>query len=566
MLGTSPDSIDLAEDRERFNALCTSLGIAQPPGGTATTTEQAQAIAAELGFPVLVRPSYVLGGRAMQIVYDDDSLDAAMAELAAEGTLGREGGLSAERPGARRPLPRGRGRGRRRRHPRRHRRVGHRRRDGAHRGGRRALGRLRVRDPAADADRRRWSRASRRTPRALADALDVRGLLNVQYAVKDDEVFVIEANPRASRTVPFVSKATGVPLAKVASRVMVGATLAELRAEGPAAPARRGRARRGEGGGAAVQPLPRRRHRARSRDALHRRGDGHRPLVRPRVRQEPDRGREPHPARGHGVPLARRPRQARGAGRGARASPSSASRSWRPPAPPPRSRPTGSRSRRWSASSPRATARRRRADLVGQGRPGREHPAGPGAPGRRRPHPPDRHRPRDPVRHHRGRRARRRRPASPSGSRPRPRSARCRSTTATASSGWGCSGRPRRLARVAHAAGADPHGRRARSGTATRSRGSATRRASARSRRSRCSPEPWPGKPPPRLHMTASGMVNAVGLQGPGVERVARARPPRAARDRRARDRVGVGSHRRRLRTRDGDARRRATSSRSRST
>ena len=74
MLGTSPDSIDLAEDRERFHELCTRLGIAQPPGGTATTTEQAQAIAAELGFPVLVRPSYVLGGRAMQIVYDDESL------------------------------------------------------------------------------------------------------------------------------------------------------------------------------------------------------------------------------------------------------------------------------------------------------------------------------------------------------------------------------------------------------------------------------------------------------------------------------------------------------------
>ena len=113
--------------------------------------------------------------------------------------------------------------------------------------------------------------------RALADALDVRGLLNVQYAVKDDELFVIEANPRASRTVPFVSKATGVPLAKVASRVMVGATLAELRAEGLLRPPRRRRPHRGEGGGAAVQPLPRRRHRARSRDAQHRRGDGHRP-------------------------------------------------------------------------------------------------------------------------------------------------------------------------------------------------------------------------------------------------------------------------------------------------
>ena len=108
--------------------------------------------------------------------------------------------------------------------------VRHRRRDGAHRGSRRALGRLRVRDPAADAlGRRRAARSSSYT-RALADALDVVGLLNVQYAVKDERVYVIEANPRASRTVPFVSKATGVPLAKVAARVMVGATLRRARA------------------------------------------------------------------------------------------------------------------------------------------------------------------------------------------------------------------------------------------------------------------------------------------------------------------------------------------------
>ncbi len=104
----------------------------------------------------------------------------------------------------------------------------------------------------------------------LADALDVRGLLNVQYAVKDGGVFVIEANPRASRTVPFVSKATGVPLAKVASRIMVGATLEQLREEGARAPAGRGRARLGEGGGAAVQPVPGRRHDPRPGDAIHR--------------------------------------------------------------------------------------------------------------------------------------------------------------------------------------------------------------------------------------------------------------------------------------------------------
>jgi carbamoyl-phosphate synthase large subunit len=231
VVGTSPDSIDLAEDRERFHALCDELGIAQPPGGTAYTAEEARGIAAGLGFPVLVRPSYVLGGRAMQIVYDVESLDSAMAELAAEGTLGREGGLSAERPvlvdrfledavevdvdalrdatgevvigGV----------------------MEHIEEAGVHSGDSACaippqtlhpsiVGRIEV------------------ATRALADALDVRGLLNVQYAVKDGDIFVIEANPRASRTVPFVSKATGVPLAKNAARVMLGATLAELRDEG----------------------------------------------------------------------------------------------------------------------------------------------------------------------------------------------------------------------------------------------------------------------------------------------------------------------------------------------
>jgi carbamoyl-phosphate synthase large subunit len=231
VLGTSPDSIDLAEDRERFHELCTRLGIAQPAGATVTTTAEAQAIAADLGFPVLVRPSYVLGGRAMQIVYDDDSLVTAMEELAADGSLGREGGLSAERPvlvdrfledavevdvdairdatgdsiigGV----------------------MEHIEEAGVHSG-----------DSACAIPPQTLSAAMveriETQTRALADALDVRGLLNVQYAVKGDELFVIEANPRASRTVPFVSKATGVPLAKVASRVMVGATLEELRAEG----------------------------------------------------------------------------------------------------------------------------------------------------------------------------------------------------------------------------------------------------------------------------------------------------------------------------------------------
>ncbi|MEI8000204.1 MAG: carbamoyl-phosphate synthase large subunit [Actinomycetes bacterium] len=231
ILGTSPTSIDLAEDREQFNALCDRLGIPQPEGGTAIDTVGARVIAASVGYPVLVRPSYVLGGRAMQIVYDEAQLDSAMAELAGAGSLGREGGLSAERPAlvdrfledaievdvdALRDHAGGF-------------LVGgvmeHIEEAGVHSGDSAcAL-------PPQTLDAEVVATIERHT-QALADALDVRGLLNVQYAVKDGQVFVIEANPRASRTVPFVSKATGVPLAKVAARVMAGSTLDELRAEG----------------------------------------------------------------------------------------------------------------------------------------------------------------------------------------------------------------------------------------------------------------------------------------------------------------------------------------------
>jgi len=235
VLGTSPDSIDLAEDRDRFNAQCDALGIPQPPGGTATGPDEARQIARTVGYPVLVRPSYVLGGRAMQIVYDDAGLDAAMAELAAQGSLGREGGLSAERPAlidrfledavevdvdALRDS------------------MGevliggvmeHIEQAGVHSGDSACA----IPPPTLSVDTIAVIEAH---THRLADALDVRGLLNVQYAVKDHQVFVIEANPRASRTVPFVSKATGVPLAKAAARVMVGATIAELRAEGVVRP------------------------------------------------------------------------------------------------------------------------------------------------------------------------------------------------------------------------------------------------------------------------------------------------------------------------------------------
>ena len=229
--GTSPHSIDLAEDREQWNALCAEMRILQPPGGTAVDTAGALAIAGDIGYPVLVRPSYVLGGRGMEIVYDDAQMMRAMAELSGFGSLGIEGGLSAERPvlvdrfledatevdvdairdhtgevviGAV---------------------MEHVEEAGVHSGDSACV------IPPPHLSAAVVGRIEDHT-RTIAAALDVRGPINVQYAVKDDEVYVIEANPRASRTVPFVAKATGVPLAKVASRVMMGATLAGLRAEG----------------------------------------------------------------------------------------------------------------------------------------------------------------------------------------------------------------------------------------------------------------------------------------------------------------------------------------------
>ncbi len=229
--GTSPASIDLAEDREKWNALCDELVIPQPPGGTATDLEQALQIVDRVGFPVLVRPSYVLGGRAMQIVHDRNHLARAMAELAGFGSLGKEGGLSAERPVL----------------------VDRFLEDATevdvdavrdHTGEVLIGG---VMEHVEEAGVHSGDSACAIPPqtlpswvvevieaytRSIANALDVRGLINVQYAVLGTTVYVIEANPRASRTVPFVAKATGVPLAKVATRVMLGATLAELRAEG----------------------------------------------------------------------------------------------------------------------------------------------------------------------------------------------------------------------------------------------------------------------------------------------------------------------------------------------
>ncbi len=229
--GTSPESIDRAEDRERWNALCADLKIPQPPGGVAVNVHEALAVAERVGYPVLVRPSYVLGGRAMRIVDDRGELIEAMQELDGFGSLGREGGLSAERPVL----------------------IDRFLEDAAEvdiDAIRDATGEVLiggVMEHVEEAGVHSGDSACAIPPptilpwvvevmeaytKTIADALDVRGLINVQYAVRQNQVHVLEANPRASRTVPFVAKATGVPLAKIAARVMVGATLAELRAEG----------------------------------------------------------------------------------------------------------------------------------------------------------------------------------------------------------------------------------------------------------------------------------------------------------------------------------------------
>ncbi|GAA4254932.1 carbamoyl-phosphate synthase large subunit [Dactylosporangium darangshiense] len=222
IVGTSPAAIDLAEDRGLFGKLLTEAGLRSPAHGTATTFPEAKLIADEIGYPVLVRPSYVLGGRGMEIVYDeptlrdyigrateispahpvlvdrflDDAIEIdvdALCDATGEVYLGgvmehiEEAGIhSGDSSCALPPI---------------------------------TLAAVHL------AEVRRYTAA-------IARGIGVRGLLNVQYALKDDVLYVLEANPRASRTVPFVSKATAVPLAKAAARIALGATIADLRAEG----------------------------------------------------------------------------------------------------------------------------------------------------------------------------------------------------------------------------------------------------------------------------------------------------------------------------------------------
>jgi carbamoyl-phosphate synthase large subunit len=221
IVGTSPEAINLAEDRGAFGRVLAEAGLPAPRHGTAYSAEEAVEVAREIGYPVLVRPSYVLGGRGMEIVYDDDTLATYVTRATIAGPEhpvlvdrflddaieidvdviydGEEmylGGV-----------------------------MEHIEEAGIHSGDSSCtlppvtLG-------AAELDRVRES------TRQLAEGIGVRGLMNVQYALAQDVLYVLEANPRASRTVPFVAKATGVQIAKAAARVMLGATIKELREEG----------------------------------------------------------------------------------------------------------------------------------------------------------------------------------------------------------------------------------------------------------------------------------------------------------------------------------------------
>jgi carbamoyl-phosphate synthase large subunit len=216
ILGTSPDAIDLAEDRKRFSALLDELGIPQPESGTATSLEEAKVVAARIGYPVLVRPSYVLGGRAMSIAYDEAHLEGYVREAVLASPEhpilvdrfledAYEVDVDAVGDGERVVIGGI---------------LQHIEEAGIHSGdSAMVLPTYKIAPPHLD--------TIRRYTRRLGEALQVRGLMNVQYAIKDDVVYVLEVNPRASRTTPFVSKATGVPLAKVAARVMAGRSLAD---------------------------------------------------------------------------------------------------------------------------------------------------------------------------------------------------------------------------------------------------------------------------------------------------------------------------------------------------
>ena len=227
ILGTSPDAIDLAEDRDRFKQLLDRLKLRQPKSGIAGSPEQAKAIAEAIGYPIVIRPSYVLGGRAMEIVHDSHHLARYVARLAADLDRPSEFAVSEKRPllidryltdavevdvdcladgkdsyiaGI----------------------MEHIEEAGIHSGDSACS------LPPYDLSAETIAELDRQT-RALALALKVGGLMNVQYAIKDGDIYVLEVNPRASRTVPFVAKVTGVPAAKIAARIMAGEPLAKFK-------------------------------------------------------------------------------------------------------------------------------------------------------------------------------------------------------------------------------------------------------------------------------------------------------------------------------------------------
>jgi len=217
ILGTSPETIDLAEDRKKFSALLKEVNLKQPPNGTATSFEEAKIIAEKIGYPVLVRPSYVLGGRAMEIVYDRTSLEEFMekavdvspekpvlidkfledaievdVDAICDGKTCVIGGI-----------------------------MEHIEEAGVHSGDSAMV------IPPYSLKKKMTDEIMEGTKK-LALTLNIKGLINIQFAIKNNTVYVLEVNPRASRTIPFVSKAIGVPLAKLATKIMIGKTLEEL--------------------------------------------------------------------------------------------------------------------------------------------------------------------------------------------------------------------------------------------------------------------------------------------------------------------------------------------------